>query len=615
MAQQDINTDIASTYREIYRAKFQEDVQTGVKKPFLVPLYLITYWVIPIIYLTIPHKNRPWVYRARWLVLAFTVAFNFHIILHVSSHNFASAYGAGLIGAWGIVWNFALLVWTKPQWEAKRVEIRRKKRPQGAQSTQDNRLRGPSSPFSSQNDHTAQSNGNSNAQGGSRNATGLELNGYKPSGNGSAHNRKGGNNTVNSRTTPGHTELSEELRKLLFETVPSFRKYQNDDEILAELKKLGENQEFEYYWQEYPADASLWTRLDWAFDIANSFRMTGWNWAIPCLPPYDLPPTINGYQLPLSAVVPHRSKQGYTRRLSRKSFFLTRLFRDIIPGYLIVDFCAVHMTADPYFVLGPEHHHHAGVPLPPHLASLSPVALSAQRAFFSFLGVISALQLVFAFGSLALAFLPPIPQILRFRSHPWHLPSFSGSFVEVLDRGLPGFWGGWWHQTFRFGFAAPSRWLERQGYVRSGSPAHRLVAFALAFVQSGFLHASGSYSTVPRHSKWWLPPLFFALAGIGSSLQTWLARRVFGGLIRRLPRWVRRLGNLVFVLGWMWLTSWALIDDFGRCGLWLFEPVPVSVFRWLGYGPTQDRRVWRYERDFWPKWYSGKHWWNSGLGV
>ncbi|KAG4222182.1 hypothetical protein PC116_g29343 [Phytophthora cactorum] len=186
----------------------------------------------------------------------------------------------------------------------------------------------------------------------------------------------------------------------------------------------------------------------------------GWNWAIPCLPPYDLPPTINGYQLPLSAVVPHRSKQGYTRCLSRKSFFLTRLFRDIVPGYLLVDFCAVHMTADPYFVLGPEHHHHAaGVPLPPHLASLSPVALSAQRAFFSFLGVISALQLFFAFGSLALAFLPPIPQILRFRSHPWHLPSFSGSFVEVLDRGLPGFWGSWWPQTFRFGFAAPSRWL------------------------------------------------------------------------------------------------------------------------------------------------------------
>ncbi|KAI2784677.1 hypothetical protein F4815DRAFT_131901 [Daldinia loculata] len=592
MAQE--GADVASAYRDFYHAKFQEDVSAGTKKPFLVPLYFLSYWFIPIVYLAIPHKNRSWLYRARWLVLAFTVAFNFHMILNVSSHNFASAYGAGLIGAWGIIWNFTLLVWTKPQWEARRVEIRRKR--------------------SRKNGHIVQTTKSSKGGADSADSTGLESDRCKPNGNGSAHNRKERKDgAAIPKTSPEQTELSEESRKLLLDAIPSLRKYQNDDEIVAELKKLEAEQEFEYYWQEYPADASLWTRLDWAFDIASSFRMTGWNWAIPCLPPYDLPPTINGYQLPLSTVGPQRSKQGYTRQLTLKSLFLTRFFRDIIPNYLLVDFCAVHMTADPYFILGPEHSNLA--PLPPHLTSLSPIVLSAQRTALTFLGVISALQLAFAFGALSLALLPPSPQILRFRAHPWHLPSSIGSFSQVLDRGLAGFWGSWWHQTFRFGFSAPTRWLETNGYVKPGSPAQRAAAFAFAFLQSAFLHASGSYSTVPTRSKWWHPPLFFMFAGLGSTLQTWLARAVFGALIRRMPRWVRRLGNLVFVLGWMWLTSWALIDDFGRCGLWLFEPVPVSVFRWLGYGPTQDRRVWRYERDFWPKWYWGKHWWDSGFGI
>ncbi|KAI1805986.1 membrane bound O-acyl transferase family-domain-containing protein [Daldinia bambusicola] len=603
MAQRDTDLDIASAYREIYRAKFQDEVRTGVKKPFLVPLYLLSYWVIPVIYLAIPHKNRPWLYRARWLVLALAVALNIYTILNVSSHNFASAYGAGLVGAWGIVWNFTLLVWTDPQLEAKRVDIRRKNKRKDADETRNNES-GVSSPCPSENGHTIHS----------ANATGLELNGYKLNGNGSANNRKEGqDHAISSRRAPENTELSEGLKKILLDTVPSLRQCKNDDEILAQVKKLAAEQEFEYYWQEYPANASLWTRLDWAFDIANAFRMTGWNWAIPCLPPYDLPPTINGYQLPLSATGPHRSKQGYTRQVSLKSFFLTRLFRDIIPWYLVVDFCAVHMTADPYFILGPEHTDVA--PLPPHLSSLPPSALSAYRTALSFLGILSALQLAFASGALMLAFLPPIPQILRFRAHPWHLPSAVGAFAAVLDRGLPGFWGSWWHQTFRFGFAAPSRWLARRGYLRPNSPAHRLAAFALAFLQSGLLHASGSYSTVPARPRWWLPPLFFALAGLGSALQTWLARRVFARAIRRMPRRVRRLGNLAFALGWMWATSWVLVDDFGRCGLWLFEPVPVSVFRWLGYGPTRDRRVWRYERDFWPKWYWGKHWWDSGFGV
>ncbi|KAI1382063.1 membrane bound O-acyl transferase family-domain-containing protein [Hypoxylon crocopeplum] len=626
------HADIASTYREFYRAKFRDDVLAGTKKPFLVPLYFLGVWILPTLYLAIPHKDRPWLYKARWLVLAFVVVFNFHMILNVSSHNFASAYGAGLIGAWGIIWTFTVLVWTKPQWEAKRVDIRKKSRVEKPESNGDRELSTPSLSTTSGNGHAPrktsgkqsshlssvpQQRRNASGEGseeepGVAETSGRELNGHAANGDGLSRSLKERRTHADTaQPLLEWTSMPGESRKELLEAIPSLRQNENGATSAADLEKLAAGQEFEYYWQEYPADASFWTRLDWAFDIVSTFRMTGWNWAIPCLPPYEPPATFGSFQLPLNSVGPQRTKQGYTRELSYTKFFLSRLFLDIIPSYVIVDFCAVHMTADPYFVLGPEHN----LPLPPHLASHSPLLLSAQRTALSFVGVVSALQLTFNAGALALAFLPPLPQTLRFRSHPWHLPTPFGSFARVLDRGLAGFWGAWWHQTFRFGFAAPARWLLRRGYVDPGTPRARAAAAVVAFAQSGFLHASGSYSTVPNGTRWFLPPLFFLLAGVGTVLQSWLSRAVLRAYITRLPRWMRRLGNLVFVLVWMWMTSWLLIDDFGRCGLWMFEPVPVSIFRALKYGPSQDHRVWRYERDFWPRWYWGKHWWDSGIGV
>ncbi|OTA92112.1 hypothetical protein M434DRAFT_396663 [Hypoxylon sp. CO27-5] len=625
MAQQ--NADIAITYRDIYHAKFWNDVEAGHKTPFLVPLHLLGVWFLPTLYLAIPHKDRPWLYQARWVVLTFVVGFNFNMILHVSSHNFGTAYGAGLVGAWSIVWNLTLLVWTKPQWEAKRVDIRRKVKQKGLKSNghstslslilQNGCATNPTTKEQGSRPSGALQQGRRIQEGfedGSdfANTTGVELNGDTDLDGHQLNSLRG--RLAYTETANPFTEvagLSEESRKILFETTPSLQHKGDDAQLTAELEKLAAEQEFEYYWQEYPVDASFWTRLDWAFDIASTFRMTGWNWAIPCLPPYEPPPKIRDYQLPLSSVGPQRTKQGYTRELSRKNLFIRRFFFTMLPNYILVDLCAVYMTADPYFVLGPEHNE----PLPPHLASLSPLLLSAQRTALSFAGVLSALQLLFNAGALALAFLPPLPQILRFRAHPWHLPSPTGSFTEVLDRGLAGFWGSWWHQTFRFGFAAPAQYLLREGYVKPGIAGAQAAAVACAFLTSGFLHASGSYSTVPTHTKWYLPPFFFLLAGFGTTLQSWLARAVFRAYIERLPRWARRLGNLVFVTVWMCGTSWLLVDDFGRCGIWLFEPVPVSIFRALGLGPSQDRRVWRLEADILPRWYWGKHWWDTGLAI
>lgn len=272
------------------------------------------------------------------------------------------------------------------------------------------------------------------------------------------------------------------------------------------------------------------------------------------------------------------------------------------------------MTSDPYFVAGPKHNH----PLPSHLATLHPALLFLRRTTLGFVAVVAALHYVWSSGALLLAIYCPL--VLGFRAHPWHLPSFAGSFTQVLDRGLSGFWGAWWHQTFRAGFSGPTKWLLRHGYLPSpskgGSESTIISSVAgavIAFGQSGLIHAGGSYTTIAA-THYWGPPIFFALSGLGTMLQTMLAR----GLRHRfkgLPRWARHLGNLAFTSLWLLGTGWTLLDDFGRCGVWLWEPVPISFSRAAGLGV--DRRVWRYDRGSLPGWHWGSRnrWWETGITI
>ncbi|CAJ2501649.1 Uu.00g045020.m01.CDS01 [Anthostomella pinea] len=596
-------TDLATTYRDLYRAKFRADVQADISTPFLVPLHFLGVWIVPTLYLAIPHKNRPWLYRARWLVLAFIVAFHAHMLRDVASLNFASAYGTGLLAVWATLWNFTLLIWTRPQWDAKRVDVRRKKGYQrNASQPPEANGHAPGTRLEEQ-PRTAETSAretNGHAGSATKGDAVQELRQRQAKyESGTASSPKG---------AAGVPEESKGVSDAIAFVLEREDNASSDQEPALDIDKMAAEQEYEYYWQEYPADAPFRTRLDWSFDIVSTMRMTGWNWAPRCLPPFRLPPSIGSYQLPLD-FGPHESRQGFTRTLSRRKLFLQRFFLNIVPSYIIVDFCAALMTADPYFILGPEH----GVPLPPHLTAMHPLTLSLRRTALSFVGVFTALQLAWNLGALALAFL--CRPVLGFRAHPWHLPTFGGSFTQVLDRGLQGFWGAWWHQTFRFGFAAPTNWLLAHGYIRKGTPASTLVGAVLAFVQSAMLHGAGSYSTIPQ-TRWWLPPVFFALSGVGTVLQSSLARSaILKPRIAALPRWVRRAGNLLFVAAWLWATSWALVDDFGRCGLWMYEPVPVSLARWLGFGGPADGRVWRYDGDFWPRWYVGARWWERGVAI
>ncbi|KAI1174955.1 hypothetical protein F4777DRAFT_552034, partial [Nemania sp. FL0916] len=616
--------DLANTYRELYRAKFRADVQAGAKTPLILPFHLLAYWVIPTLYLAIPHKNKPWLYRARWLVLAVICLFNWYLANNVSSECIASAYGAGLIASWGTIWNFHLLVFSRPQWDAKRVERRRiirdvdkegKKQGESVFSASHPKLLSSSPDGDRTNDQVSalsdldevtrsQSSGRT-IEGKTTSIGGRDTyDGVRKRG---VHAGQSVAIQKNSDGTGGETEEESPTGD------PRFVQ-----KTIDELLTIARENEYEYYWQEYPADASFRTRLDWAFDIVSSFRLTGWNWAASCLPSYELPPRIGPYQLPLEYVA-RRSKQGFQWTPSRLKLVLSRYFSSFLPSYIILDFCATMMTMDPHFIVGPEHNH----PLPPHLASLHPVLLFVLRTAFAFAGVWFALQYLLNTGVILLALY--CPPLLGFRTHPWHLPSLTGSFTAVLDRGLAGFWGVWWHQTFRVGFAAPTKWLVRHGYLPpprtrrnsdstavAGMPTITiLVSAAVAFALSGFFHAGGSYTSVPR-TKYWEPPLFFALSGLGTVLQAAVSH-LLRNRTRGIPRWIRRVCNVLFVTVWLTATSPLLLDDFARAGIWLWEPVPFSFARAAGLGA--DSRVWRYDWDSLPYWQWGSQgrWWETGL--
>lgn len=190
-------------------------------------------------------------------------------------------------------------------------------------------------------------------------------------------------------------------------------------------------------------------------------------------------------------------------------------------------------------------------------------------------------------------------------------PTTWGSLGYVCNKGLAGLWGGWWHQTFRKGFSAPTDFLIRNGFISQSSNAAKVFGLFVAFGTSGALHAAGSYTAYPDSRPWDLV-VFFMLQAVGIMLQEGIATAL-KTTIRALPSWLRKAGNLGFAAAWVYITSPYLVDDFSR-SVWMFEPVPFSLLRGLGFGHKDES--WLVMIDpFNLRWHSGRTWWESGFSF
>jgi hypothetical protein len=552
-------TNLGLYHRETLKAHFKADVASVTARAVVIPFDLFGTFLLPVIYLCIPHTRRPWLYRMRFTVLALMIWLNYDTISRASSTNMASAYASGLAGAWGTLWGMNVLIWTRPQFEAERVERRLKSK-------------------------TTDSNGSAAGHNGHANGGLLQRH---P--NGALSKSQMADKLSNHATAP--------------------------DETVTAALSAG----YEYYWQAYPSTSPLSTRLDWVIDYVTSFRGVGWTpTGISSIPSFRRPSKPLSDSLVDLSSIPLRSKTGYSRQPTRRCFLRNRAGR-IAASYLVLDVSTVLMLRDPYFILGPDYAPHI---LPPYLSSLPTLILSFLRSFIAMSAIISALYLTFSVSQVAQFLLshsrPSVLRLAGARADLWHYPDTYGSFtVNVLDHGLAGFWGGWWHQTFRGAFVAPTNWMVRNGYLPRDKrhPVTRFVGVAVAFAQSGMLHAAGSFSTVSETARPWSPPLFFLASLVGVTVQAGWDDAVAGTTVReRCPVWLRRATNLVFVVVWLCGTSWLFVDDLCRGGVWLYEPVPFSPLRALGLGLPGDKG-WRWDGEVMPRLWVGRRWWESGIAI
>ncbi|KAK3948642.1 hypothetical protein QBC32DRAFT_268485 [Pseudoneurospora amorphoporcata] len=746
--------NLAAHYLTTYRSIFYDALHhTNKVQPFLLPFCLVGSCILPVAYLCIPqyavvtttlndnHQQvrirREWIHHLRWLVGAVMVWWNLGIVVGLpgfggrvveqeggsggwvgrwfvpgkttASACTAMAYAAGLMCGWGTIWGLETVVFGGYQGWAMRVR-RRLRTGSGSGSGQPTR----GEEVVNQKKHGKGAEGELN---------GRPVNGTTTTNDTTAKRQQSKseqNNGIRNGSWGPDTTAFHRRRNLNLSSMFEKESWELADTAFGKVAPKGQRwtvdetvdlDKYEYYWEPYPDQGTVWERLDWVMDMFNSFRGAGWNYSISCIPSLQ-PPVIPRLPNSITAAassssssqilpyfptglpvsfdnLPLSTPQNFHRSLTVRQFLTSRLIH-MTWSYLALDFFTISARLDPYFILGPNgplrHPTHlaslasfsSSTPvLPPlslatakFLSSLPPWGLEFARSTFSLSSVLGGLFLVSNLWQLVQFFvLGKLGKMLGIDSQGmdelWRYPSSFGGFVgNVLDRGLAGFWGGWWHQSFRVGFTGPVRFLVvSRGWLGGGrgygektkkSNLAATLEMATAFFLSGVLHALGGWTCTafrisPSSSSssasgehlhdlltgeqrnrlpvFFEPVGFFVSQFVGCLVQAFLAvvlRNLVGNgkdKMTEIPRWLKRTGNGLFVFLWLHWTRWMLIDDMARSGLFLFEPVPVSVFRLLGLGgmPGEGgtRDWWRLDGEYVPGlwWGSSKWWWGNGVRI
>lgn len=330
------------------------------------------------------------------------------------------------------------------------------------------------------------------------------------------------------------------------------------------------NQISEYIFQPLPS--TFLHRLDWVVDIMTNLRGINWSHSAPHQPPR-----------PPSTPPPSRSELLRSTTIS------------LILHYFLIDVLKTLTLSDPYFLT---------LSAPP---SSSPFPFpSTSRLFLSLAFTYTALQAIFLLSPLFACVLGP--RVLGRHADPLLYPPYFHSVRLIATRGLAGFWGGTWHQIFRMPFESAGDFLARRlgaGWERRTRKG-KFLRMITAFTLSGILHATGSYTTLPPTKPFSEAFLYFAIQPLGILAQLAIAELIrHQGWREEIPRWVREAVSAGYVLAWLWVTGPLIARDFGRNGIWLFEPVPVSFAR-------GGRWCWGGQ---WVRWWGKGKWWERGLAF
>lgn len=368
-----------------------------------------------------------------------------------------------------------------------------------------------------------------------------------------------------------------------------------------------------FVWQGYPRN--FLHRLDWSIDLITTFRGINWNFKVP-IKTYAVPPP-EGNPPELSEKAAELNKNAL-RDLRRTAI------RNFIYYYFVVDVLKTFMITDPYWLgIAPLESRSPWIWLS-KLNDILPGATRFVRLSVSLSAVVAALTIIFSLSPLFFTIVLPYiagDKLYAITKSPllevWMYPPQWGSMFDTLcNKGLAGMWSTWWHQMFRYGISEPSRLLIQKLNISPRGQAARALQLFIAFGLTASIHAAASSTTFsiipcrPSH-----PFIFFIGQAVGILIQTEASRRL--NAIMSFPRVIRRAGNFGFAFVFLWYIGPYLADDFARCGIWLFEPIPISPLRGLGFGPGDCWIPWlSYPQGgklIW--WWNGGSWYRSGVGI
>lgn len=531
-------------------------IRQGAYKPIFL-YHVVLFQCLPLIGLVITRRRA-----LRYMLFAVCLAFAFDIFKNRRALVGGNGYMLGLITAWWLVWTATLFVYTDVEHDFQRVER-------------------------------------------AANADTKPLNG---SGKTSLTNTLDGELDSTQLDGQPKTDVNGIIIQQASKSMPKGQSQLEPKDMTTAC--AGEV----FYWQPYPRKFSH--RLNWCAGLLYNLRGPEWNWRAPHMGPIPQSTHAQLHPAPALENFPVADDCPTMRAKQR----LRNAFISFIKSYLVLDALKLLMMHDPYFLGtgGPD----AVPPFPISLFITSNLLLRFYHCLVSCVAVYVALVFVTAlnpiiFLGLSLAF-PNASRKLTAAplDAPWLYSDTFGPFIEpVLDNGLAGCWGRWWHQLFRFGFVATARWILSLVPARLAKDSRvKPIVYALvAFSISGFVHACGSYTQFRSTRPLLGPFLFFFMQGVAIIGENFFKTIILPKLpFLNAPRWLRRTANAVVVFCWLLYSGPFIADDFARGGLWVMEPLPVSPLRALGLVQHEGGWCWR---ESWFQYWSDGTYWGSGIRV
>jgi hypothetical protein len=353
------------------------------------------------------------------------------------------------------------------------------------------------------------------------------------------------------------------------------------------IKKIDQNSspsssEKNYVWQAHPD--TLEERYNWTTDLLTSLNGMGWSWAIRSMPapPKHIQEDLKEADSMQLSKVWEKSGQASPRTEAQ---LRRRIFFRCLESYVVLDFVKTLISLDPYFWGFTKHQAPSYLPLS---WQSSPVLVKSVRLLLAQTAAFYAVRMVLMLKPIYFISFHPLGQVAT-RRESWMWPDDFGSYLEIGRHGLAGFWSLFWHQSFRYVYETPALLVVNLLQIGQKEFKARVIRVFVSFTCSGLMHAGMSHTSIGQKSPFRGSFLFFMLQPFGIFLQYyWLQYFRSLPVASKCPKFVGALANIIFTNVWLYYTAPLFIEDMSTGGWFLFEPVPVSMFRGLGYGAHDD---------------------------